>query len=63
MSLLGLSGEIARFAPDSLRLNFTVEDRKTTEQVLLSFYREFVEGKSVSAPENFTRGHFKRGVE
>ena len=63
MSLLGLSREVERFAPDSLRLNFTIEDRRTTEQVISSFYAEFVEGKKVSATDNFTRGHFKRGVE
>ena len=63
MSLLGLSKEVDRFAPDSLRLNFTIEDRRTTEQVITAFYEEFMEGKKVSAPENFTRGHFKRGVE
>ena len=63
MSLLGLSKEVERFAPQSLRLNFTIEDRRTTEQVIAAFYREFVEGKSVSAPNNITRGHFKRGVE
>ena len=63
MSLLGLSKEMERFAPQSLRLNFTIEDRRTTEQVVSAFYREFMEGKSVPAPENYTRGHFKRGVE
>ena len=63
MSLLGLSGEVERFAPSSLRLNFTVEDRRTTEQVLASFYAEYMEGRKVSATDNFTRGHFKRGVE
>ena len=63
MSLLGLSGEVDRFAPSSLRLNFTVEDRRTTEQILASFYAEYMEGRKVSATDNFTRGHFKRGVE
>ena len=63
MSLLGLSKEVEKFAPDSLRLNFTIEDRRTTEQILSSFYAEFAEGKKISATDNFTRGHFKRGVE
>lgn len=63
MSLLGLSKEVERFAPDSLRLNFTIEDRETTERVLTAFYEEYMKGRMGSAPENFTRGHFKRGVE
>lgn len=63
MSLLGLSKEIERFAPDALRLNFTIEDRKTTERILTAFYEEFVEGRTGAAFDNFTRGHFKRGVE
>lgn len=63
MSLLGLSKEVERFAPEALRLNFTVEDRKTTERVLTAFYEEFMEGKEKTAFDNFTRGHFKRGVE
>lgn len=63
MSLLGLSKEVERFAPDSVRLNFTIEDRRTTEQVLTAFYEEFMNGRAAAAPENFTRGHFKRGVE
>lgn len=63
MSLLGLSGEVERFAPSSLRLNFTIEDRRTTESVLTAFYEEYMEGKKGTALENFTRGHFKRGVE
>lgn len=63
LSLSGLSGEVNRFSPCSLRLNFTVEDRKTTGAVLAAFYDEYMNGKK-SAPEgNFTRGHFKRGVE
>ncbi len=63
MNLLGMSGEIRRSAPDSIRLNFTVENRKTTERVLDAFYGEFVEGRKGEPFGDFTRGHFKRGVE
>lgn len=63
MSLLGLSKDVEKFAPESLRLNFTIEDRKTTERVLAAFYEEFMEGKEKTALDSFTRGHFKRGVE
>lgn len=63
MSLLGLSGEVERFAPESLRLNFTIEDKKMTDRILTAFYEEYMEGKNAAAFDNFTRGHFKRGVE
>lgn len=63
LSLLGMSGDVDRFAPCSVRLNFTIEDKRTTDKVLLAFYREYVEGRNVDPLENFTRGHFKRGVE
>ena len=58
-----MSGDVERFAPYSVRLNFTIEDKRTTDKVLLAFYREYVEGRNVDPLENFTRGHFKRGVE
>ncbi len=63
MSLLGLSEEVERFAPSVLRLNFTIEDRVETEKVLTAFYAEYMEGRKAAPLANFTRGHFKRGVE
>ncbi len=63
MSLLGLSEEVERFAPSSLRLNFTIEDRAETEKVLSAFHAEYMEGRKAAPLANFTRGHFKRGVE
>ncbi|MBR6615770.1 MAG: DUF3656 domain-containing protein, partial [Lachnospiraceae bacterium] len=63
MSLLGLSEDVERFSPSSLRLNFTIEDRSETERVLNAFHAEYMEGKKAAPLTNFTRGHFKRGVE
>lgn len=64
LSLHGLAKEVYGLAPEALRLNFTVEDEKTTEAVLSAFYREFVRGEVSEAPvREFTRGHFRRGVE
>lgn len=63
LSLLGMSDEVDRFAPYSVRLNFTIEDKRTTEKVLQSFYDEYVSGRAVAPLAEFTRGHFKRGVE
>lgn len=63
MSLLGLSDEVERFEPSVLRLNFTIEDRTETEKVLTAFHAEYMEGRKAAPLVNFTRGHFKRGVE
>lgn len=64
LSLKGLSGEVKKLSPRALRLNFTLEDGETTARLLNDFYREFVEGANMEPPSgNFTRGHFKRGVE
>lgn len=64
LSLLGLSGEAARLSPAAYRIILTLEDRETAKRVLRSFYEEYMEGKRQDPPSgNFTRGHFKRGVE
>lgn len=64
LSLLGLSGEVSRLDPPVLRLNFTLENQKETREVLEAFYMEFVKGEMKAAPRgDFTRGHFRRGVE
>ena len=64
LSLKGLSQEIKKISPSALRLNFTIESGKETGRILRAFYEEFAEGKNTEPPTgNFTRGHFKRGVE
>ena len=64
LSLLGLSGEAARLSPEAYRIILTLEDRETANRVLRTFDEEYMEGKRQDPPSgNFTRGHFKRGVE
>ncbi len=61
--LLGMEHEIRTLRPLAVKLDFTVEDRKRTEQIL-SAYGQGLEGKPVkNTVSDFTRGHFKRGVE
>ncbi len=56
--------EIRRLLPKSLRLSFTVESGKEAGLTAEKFCGKFCFGKEeeFSLPE-FTRGHFKRGVE
>jgi putative protease len=64
LSLLDQEKLIRRLGPEALRLQFTREQEETTEAVIQSFAESFVHGKIIK-PLNmdFTRGHFKRGVE
>lgn len=64
LSLLGSEKLVGRLMPDRLRFQFTVEGTEQTEKVLDAFIGSFVYGRDVEAPfRDFTRGHFKRGVE
>ncbi len=56
--------EIAGYAPDSMRLSFTVETGRETAQIINFFYDK-LHGIKDSAPPyaDYTNGHFKRGVE
>ncbi|MEY8352368.1 DUF3656 domain-containing protein [Lachnospiraceae bacterium 54-53] len=64
LSLLGLEETVKGLFPSALRLQFTTENRERTEAVLRSFADGFLHGKNRKLPEEeFTRGHFKRGVE
>jgi putative protease len=64
VSLHGLQDGIKALAPSSLRLQFTIEDKEQTTDVITYFSEEFYEGQKMKLPfDEFTRGHFKRGVE
>lgn len=64
LSLLGLGDSVSSLSPASLRLQFTTESPKETESVLQVFADEFLNGKKAGAfLTEFTRGHFKRGIE
>ena len=61
LSLLGQEKLIRRLAPGALRLAFTLEKMKA---VLDAFADQFLHGEETRDPfKDFTRGHFKRGVE
>jgi putative protease len=64
LSLLGSAGLIEKMGISSIRLQFTVENRETVEKILSAFVTSFVKGQEAEEPvKDFTRGHFKRGVE
>lgn len=54
---------LEEIAPSRFRLQFSVEDGRTTRRVLQAFRHVFFDGGSSGMEmENFTRGHFRRGV-
>ena len=64
LSLLGSEKLVRRLMAERLRLQFTVEGTEQTEKVLDAFIGSFVYDRDVEVPfRDFTRGHFKRGVE
>lgn len=63
-SLLGYEMEVKALGVYGIRLAFTLEDATQAEAVLDAFSRAFFYGETVKVPyREFTRGHFKRGVE
>ena len=64
LSLLRSEKLVRRLMAERLRLQFTVEGTEQTEKVLDAFIGSFVYDRDVEVPfRDFTRGHFKRGVE
>ncbi len=64
LSLLGLEQEVERLRPSVLRLQFSVEEAHQVRGVVDAYIQHFVYGNQVPAPfGDFTRGHWKRGVE
>lgn len=64
LSLLGMERQVGRLDAERLRFQFTKEDGPQTEAVLHAFIESFVYGRTGDLPfKDFTRGHFKRGVE
>ncbi|MBQ4560443.1 MAG: U32 family peptidase [Tyzzerella sp.] len=56
--------EIESLNPKSLRLHFTIENRKTMKDILRLYEDVFVKGAHFNEPNfEFTRGHFKRGIK
>lgn len=63
LSLLQEREAIDRLGPRSLRLTFTTEERGEAAAVLRAFAGRFLRGEETVLSGDFTRGHFKRGVE
>ena len=67
LSLLGLSEQVTGLKPNAVRLNFTVEEPAAAGEILDAFFEEYGMGEKAAEPpvlrNQFTRGHFKRGVE
>ena len=67
LSLLGLSEQVAGLKPVAIRLNFTAEEPDAVGEILDTFFEEYEMGEKAAEPavlkNQFTRGHFKRGVE
>lgn len=64
LSLLGNRDEVMRLKPSSVRLQFTVETPEEAGRIADACAQAYLNGKNVpEAVQNFTRGHFKRGVE
>ncbi len=65
LSLITNTKEIRAIAPKRLRLIFTGEHKKEVARITDAFSQQFIlENKhSVNPVTEFTRGHFKRGIE
>lgn len=63
LSLLNMRDRVAALMPGFLRLSFTLENAARTKKVLESFGKNYMENVPVEDFTDFTRGHFKRGVE
>jgi len=64
LSLLGQEDAVLRLQPEGLRLVFTTETPAQIQEVMDAFADHFRYGKDTPSPiKDFTRGHFRRGVE
>ncbi len=63
VSLLDAETDIERLGPAYGRLEFTVENARETEDVIQRFTDTYLNGMPSVNSGEFTRGHFRRGVE
>lgn len=64
LSLLSNKDQVLRLRPEHIRLSFTFETSEETSKVIHSFIQKYVyHNDEVEEIENYTRGHFKRGIE
>ena len=64
LSLLGDRELIKRLNPSGIRLQFSTESPGEVQEIAAAFADVWMYGKSAELPvKEYTRGHFKRGVE
>ena len=64
LSLLGNEELVGQMGLGRLRLAFTIENAEEVSAALGAFVQAFINGEAAEPPfRDFTRGHFKRGVE
>lgn len=63
LSLLGERKRVLELGPSALRLAFTGEDSRETARILGGFVDAFLLGRETELSGDFTKGHFRRGVE
>lgn len=64
LSLLSNTDEIKELKTRHIRLNFTNESYEETRKILGAFVDSYIFGsRKIDEIKDFTRGHFKRGVE
>lgn len=64
LSLLGKNEEVKQIGAGAVRLDFTIEDRIAAVEITKKFIAAYKENSiSERELEDFTRGHFKRGIE
>lgn len=64
LSLLDQVKEVKRLNPEGYRLHFTLESKNEASNILQAFINNYYLNKNDLFPgKDFTRGHFKRGVE
>lgn len=64
VSLLGLEEKVKRLNPEGLRLQFTIETSGEVQALIRAYIDSFRYGREVVNPtRDYTRGHFKRGIE
>jgi len=64
LSLVGDAAAARRLRPDSYRILLTTENAALSSEVIRSCAKAFVHGETAGDPYgNYTRGHWKRGVE
>ena len=64
LSLLDKKREVLELKPNNIRLDFTIETKEETEEVLVKFIQAYYYNMpNIKEFDEFTRVHFNRGIE